>query len=74
MYLDGYDLRNAAYSHRKRLLQELLSEAPETFIFVEHIEGRRRRDLPQRLQDGARRSRCEACRCSLPFRAARKLD
>ncbi|MGX4771107.1 DNA ligase D [Bradyrhizobium guangdongense] len=39
LYLDGYDLRGAAYEDRKRLLQLLLRDAPETFIYVESIEA-----------------------------------
>src|SRR3954468_6975523 len=34
LYLNGYDLRAAAYLERKRLLQRLLDGAPETFIYV----------------------------------------
>ncbi|MGY4408733.1 DNA ligase D-like protein (predicted ligase) [Bradyrhizobium sp. LB7.1] len=37
LYLDGYDLRHAAYEDRKRLLQRLLKDAPETFIYVEAL-------------------------------------
>ncbi|MBH5392192.1 DNA ligase D [Bradyrhizobium diversitatis] len=39
LYLDGYDLRDAAYEDRKRLLLELLKGAPETFIYVEALEA-----------------------------------
>lgn len=39
LYLDGYDLRAAAYEDRKRLLQGLLQHAPETFIYVESLEA-----------------------------------
>jgi bifunctional non-homologous end joining protein LigD len=39
LYLDGYDLRGATYLERKRLLQRLLDGAPETFMFVEGLEG-----------------------------------
>ena len=39
LYLDGYDLRGAAYEDRKRLLHELLKDAPETFIYVEALEA-----------------------------------
>lgn len=39
LYLDGYDLRDAAYEDRKRLLQDLLKGAPETFIYVEALEA-----------------------------------
>lgn len=37
LYLDGYDLRGAAYEDRKQLLQRLLKNAPETFIYVEAL-------------------------------------
>src|SRR5437764_7728607 len=37
LYLDGYDLRGVAYEERKRLLQRLLKDAPETFIYVEAL-------------------------------------
>lgn len=39
LYLDGYDLRDVAYEDRKRLLQDLLKGAPETFIYVEALEA-----------------------------------
>jgi len=39
LYLDGYDLRDAAYEDRKRLLQELLRDPPQTFIYVEALEA-----------------------------------
>ncbi|WP_407154908.1 DNA ligase D [Bradyrhizobium sp. STM 3557] len=39
LYLDGYDLRGAAYEDRKRLLQRLLKDAPETFIYVEALDA-----------------------------------
>ena len=39
LYLDGYDLRSVAYGDRKRLLQQLLKDAPETFVYVEAIEA-----------------------------------
>ncbi|QQO19134.1 DNA ligase D [Bradyrhizobium diazoefficiens] len=39
LYLDGYDLRDVAYEGRKRLLQDLLKGAPETFIYVEALEA-----------------------------------
>lgn len=39
LYFDGYDLRDAAYEDRKRLLQDLLKGAPETFIYVEALEA-----------------------------------
>jgi bifunctional non-homologous end joining protein LigD len=37
LYLDGYDLRGAAYEDRKHLLRRLLKNAPETFIYVEAL-------------------------------------
>ncbi|MGY4330947.1 DNA ligase D-like protein (predicted ligase) [Bradyrhizobium sp. LB7.2] len=37
LYLDGYDLRGVVYEDRKRLLQRLLKDAPETFIYVEAL-------------------------------------
>src|SRR3954464_737979 len=37
LYLDGYDLRGVAYEDRKRLLERLLKDAPETFIYVEAL-------------------------------------
>jgi bifunctional non-homologous end joining protein LigD len=39
MYLDGYDLRGTPYIERKRLLANLLKSAPDTFVYVEHIEA-----------------------------------
>src|SRR3979411_1226414 len=39
LYCNGYDLRGVTFSERKRLLEELLLEAPETFIYVEDIGG-----------------------------------
>src|SRR3954452_25099804 len=39
LYLDGYDLRAVAYLQRKRLLERLLQGAPETFVYVEHIQA-----------------------------------
>lgn len=39
LYLDGYDLRDVAYEDRRRLLQDLLKGAPETFIYVEALEA-----------------------------------
>ncbi|MGY3610994.1 MULTISPECIES: DNA ligase D [unclassified Bradyrhizobium] len=62
LYLDGYDLRNATYSDRKRLLQELLSDAPETFIFVEHIDA-----------DGEEIFR-KGCKMGLEGLVAKRLD
>jgi hypothetical protein len=37
-YLDGDDLRDVAYEERKRLLQQLLKDAPETSTYVEALE------------------------------------
>jgi len=37
LYLDGYDLRGAAYEDRKHLLQRLLKNGPDTFIYVEAL-------------------------------------
>ncbi|MCK1616580.1 DNA ligase D [Bradyrhizobium sp. 159] len=37
LYLDGYDLRAVVYEDRKRLLERLLKDAPETFIYVEAL-------------------------------------
>ena len=39
LYLDGYDLRNVPFLKRKALLKQVLSDAPNTFIFVEHLEA-----------------------------------
>jgi bifunctional non-homologous end joining protein LigD len=39
LYLDGYDLRQVPYLERKRLLQRLLKDAPETFVYVEDIQA-----------------------------------
>src|SRR3954452_10206435 len=39
LYLDGYDLRGVAYLQRKQLLERLLQGAPETFVYVEHIQA-----------------------------------
>lgn len=39
LYLDGYDLRDVAYEDCKRLLQDLLKGAPETFIYVEALKA-----------------------------------
>src|SRR4051812_24539827 len=42
LYLDGYDLRDVTYLERKRLLEDLLQDAPDTFVYVEYLkaEGR----------------------------------
>ncbi|WP_024513330.1 DNA ligase D [Bradyrhizobium sp. ARR65] len=37
LYLDGYDLREVPFVHRKELLRRLLDGAPETFVYVEDI-------------------------------------
>jgi bifunctional non-homologous end joining protein LigD len=37
--LEGRDLRQLPYVERKRLLQQLLAQAPPTFIYVEYLEG-----------------------------------
>lgn len=37
LYFDGYDLRRVVYEERKRLLQRILRDAPETFIDVETL-------------------------------------
>jgi bifunctional non-homologous end joining protein LigD len=39
LYCNGYDMRGVPFADRKRLLEELLLEAPETFIYVEDIGG-----------------------------------
>jgi hypothetical protein len=39
LYLDGYDLREVPFVGRKDLLKRLLSEAPETFVYVDDIEA-----------------------------------
>lgn len=39
LYLDGFDLREAALEHRKRLLREVTAQAPATITYVEHLEG-----------------------------------
>ena len=39
LYLNGYDLRGLAYLERKRLLQQVLKEAPEPFVYVEDLEA-----------------------------------
>src|SRR4051812_40845310 len=39
LYLDGYDLRGVEYVERKRLLQQVLKHAPETFVYIEAIEA-----------------------------------
>jgi len=39
LYLDGYDLRSVALKQRKELLRKVLTGAPKTFIYVEHVEA-----------------------------------
>jgi bifunctional non-homologous end joining protein LigD len=39
LYCNGNDLRDVPFIERKRLLQELLEETPETFIYIEDIAG-----------------------------------
>jgi bifunctional non-homologous end joining protein LigD len=47
MYLDGYDLRDAAPLDRKRVLVELLKDVAGPFNFSEHLEG----DGPQMFRN-----------------------
>src|SRR5215216_5506616 len=50
LYLDGFDLRNALYTERKRLPQTLLTDAPEDRLC--RLSGRQRRaDLSPGLQN-----------------------
>ncbi|MBH5370431.1 DNA ligase D [Bradyrhizobium glycinis] len=62
LYLDRYDLRGVAFVQRKQLLQRLLKEAPETFIYVEHVEA-----------DGEEIFR-HACRLGLEGLLAKRAD
>ena len=39
LYLDGYDLRGAPLTERKRVLQDLLSHAPAAIRFSEHFDA-----------------------------------
>jgi len=39
LYLNGFDLRNAPYVERKRLLQDLLVDTPENIVYVEGLGG-----------------------------------
>jgi bifunctional non-homologous end joining protein LigD len=39
IYLNGYDIREVEYLERKRLLQRVLKDAPETFVYVEDLEA-----------------------------------
>jgi bifunctional non-homologous end joining protein LigD len=38
-YLDGYDLRQVPLVERKRLLEALLQDAPETLRYSSHVQG-----------------------------------
>jgi bifunctional non-homologous end joining protein LigD len=38
LYLDGYDLRDVSYLGRKRLLEDLLQDAPHTFVYVDYLK------------------------------------
>jgi ATP dependent DNA ligase domain len=73
LYLDGYDLRDVAYVERKRLLQQLLVKAPETFVYVDYLEadGEQVFDHACKLGLGRRR---QASRPALPLRTAGELD
>jgi bifunctional non-homologous end joining protein LigD len=62
LYLDGYDLRGLAYMERKQLLQRLLKDAPQTFIYVEHIAA-----------DGEEIFR-NACKLGLEGLVAKRVD
>ena len=62
LYLDGYDLRAAPLEQRKALLKRVLTDAPGTFAFVEHIEA-----------DGDDIFR-NACRMGLEGLIAKRLD
>src|SRR4029078_2986644 len=46
LYLNGFDLRDAALTERKRLLRELLSDAPPATQYSERFRGPRAA-LPQ---------------------------
>ena len=39
LYLDGFDLRGARLSERKRMLSDLLAGASERILYAEHLEG-----------------------------------
>jgi bifunctional non-homologous end joining protein LigD len=62
LYLDGYDMRSASLERRKALLQRLLTNAPSTFVFVEHLEA-----------NGNEIFR-NACRMGLEGLVAKRLD
>ena len=38
-YLDGYDLRQVPLVERKKLLEALLQDAPETLRYSSHVQG-----------------------------------
>jgi bifunctional non-homologous end joining protein LigD len=38
LYFNGYDLRGVEYIERKGLLAQVLENAPQTFVFVEHLK------------------------------------
>jgi bifunctional non-homologous end joining protein LigD len=40
IWLDGYDLRDIPLKDRKQLLKELLTKAPNNFIYSEHIKAK----------------------------------
>lgn len=70
LYLEGYDLRNVQYVERKRLLQDLLAGASDTFVFVEYLEADGRR-----VFDNACRMGLEgvvAKRADAPYRSGRQ--
>ena len=52
LYLDGYDLRGAAYLDRKRLLKELLEGAPRTFVYVDYLQAEGERVFRQACKMG----------------------
>jgi bifunctional non-homologous end joining protein LigD len=62
LYLDGQDLRNVSYVNRKRLLQQLLNDPPQTLIFVDYIEA-----------DGKEVLR-NACKMGLEGLVAKRID
>src|SRR4051794_19957077 len=39
LYLDGYDLRQTPFMERKRLLSDLLNDAPHRLSYVEYLEA-----------------------------------
>ncbi|WP_439409632.1 DNA ligase D [Bradyrhizobium sp. DASA03076] len=62
LYLNGYDLRAASFERRKALLEQVLTDAPDTFVFVEHLQA-----------DGDEIFR-NACRMGLEGLVAKRLD